>query len=113
MASEKFTGYLEVLGKLPAQRDLGVITDGSLGDFGLPNAENWLRIKNAKREMVAEFNVGKQPYGARSFYVMRAADRKVFLIGSDIIDELLKPEARFLNATLQRCQCKTQGKRKF
>lgn len=102
LASEKFTGYLEVLGKLPAQRDLGVITDGSLGDFGLPNTENWLRIKNVKGEIIAEFTVGKQPYGARSFYVMRAADRKVFLIGSDIIDDLLKPEARFFERNITK-----------
>ncbi len=110
LASDKFTGYLEVLGKLPAQRDLGVITDGSLGDFGLPNAENWLRIKNAKREIVAEFNVGKQPYGARSFYVMRTADRKVFLIGSDIIDELLKPEARFFERNITKMPMQSSRK---
>jgi hypothetical protein len=102
LASEKFTGYLEVLGKLPAQRDLGVITDASLGDFGLLNPENWLRIKNAKGDIIAGFTIGKQPYGARSFYVMRAADRKVFLIGSDIIDDLLKPEARFFERNVSK-----------
>ena len=102
LASEKFISYLEVLGKLPAQRDLGVITDASLGDFGLLNPENWLRIKNAKGEVIADFTIGKQPYGARSFYVMRAADRKVFLIGSDIIEDLLKPEARFFERNISK-----------
>ena len=102
LASEKFTDYLGVLGKLPAQREIGLIPEGSLDEFGFANSNNWLRLKNHKGELIANFQIGKQPYGARSFYVMRAADRKVFLIGADLIDDLTKPEARFFERNISK-----------
>jgi len=102
LASEKFTDYLTLLGKLPAQREIGLIPEGSLADFGFLNTSNWLRIKNNKGELIGGFQIGKQPYGARSFYVMRNADRKIFLIGADLIDDLLKPEARFFERNISR-----------
>jgi hypothetical protein len=110
LASEKFADYLVLLGKLPAQREIGLIPEGSLSDFGFSNANNWLRIKSNKGELMGAFQIGKQPYGARSFYVMRNADRKIFLIGADLIDDLLKPEARFFERDISRISLQSAKK---
>lgn len=94
LASDKFTEYLRMIATFPVMREIGVVAEDKLNSFGLDAPGGSLIVKNDLGSMV-EFSIGKQPYGARSYYVMRRSDKKVFLVSSDIIDDFLKPEARF------------------
>ncbi len=94
LASEKFIEYLQLISTFPVIRELGRIDGDKLNPFGLDAPVGSIVVKSASGVM-AEFAVGKQPYGARSYYVMRASDKNVFLVGADLVDDFLKPEARF------------------
>lgn len=94
LASEKFLDYLRVVATFPVIREIGNVASDKLTSFGLDTPTGSMVIKGSSG-LMAEFFIGKQPYGARSYYVMRAYDKKVFLIGSDIIEDFLKPESRF------------------
>ena len=102
LASEKFTEYLRMLGKFPAQREIGLLADSSLSEFGFINTSNILRLNNKNGQALAEFLIGRQPYGARSFYVMRKSDKKVFLVGADLVDDMAKPQARFFERDVSK-----------
>lgn len=94
LASDKFADYLRLISTFPVMREIGSIGVDKLNSFGLDAPSGSIVVKSASGVLV-EFSIGKQPYGARSYYVMRASDKKVFLIASDLIDDFLKPEARF------------------
>ena len=113
LASERFFDYINQIGKFPALRDLGDLPQDRLGDFGLLEKRGSLKIFNSKSEVIAEFNIGKQPYGARSYYVLRNSDKKVLLIGSDLIDDLAKPEARFFERNISKIGFSELRKVKF
>lgn len=95
LASERFDEYLALVSKLPALRDIGEVDETKRHDFGFANESNWLKLKNDKQELLAELIIGKQSYGARSYYLMRKSDRRVFLVSSDLIEDFSKPESRF------------------
>lgn len=94
LASDKFVDYLRLISTFPVIREIGSVAVDKLTSFGLDAPSGSIVVKSASGVMV-EFSIGKQPYGARSYYVMRASDKKVFLVAADVIDDLLKPEARF------------------
>jgi len=94
LASEKFMDYLRLISTFPAIREIGPVGVDKLNSFGLDSPSGSIVVKSASGVMV-DFSLGKQPYGARSYYVMRASDKKVFLVAADVIDDFLKPEARF------------------
>jgi hypothetical protein len=94
LASDKFMDYLRLMSTFPVLREIGAIASDKLNSFGLDAPSGSIVVKSASGVMV-EFSLGKQPYGARSYYVMRASDKKVFLVAADVIDDFLKPEARF------------------
>lgn len=104
IASERFSDYLIQLGKFPAQRELGDVPADRLTDFGLMEKKGSLKIFNSKEEIMAEFAIGKQPYGARSYYVSRNLDGKVLLVGADLIDDLAKPEAKFFERNITKIE---------
>jgi hypothetical protein len=94
LASDKFMDYLRLIATFPVIRDIGTVGIDTLTSFGLEAPIGSMVIKSAVG-VIAEFSIGKQPYGARSYYVLRALDKKVFLVGADIIEDFLKPEGRF------------------
>jgi hypothetical protein len=94
LASDKFIDYLRLISTFPVIREIGSVGVDKLNSFGLDAPSGSIVVKSASGVMV-EFSLGKQPYGARSYYVMRASDKKVFLVAADVIDDFLNPEARF------------------
>lgn len=113
LASERFNEYLDLVSKLPALRDIGEVDETKRGDFGFSNETNWLKLKNDKRELLAELIIGKQSYGARSYYLMRKSDRRVFLVSSDLIEDFSKPEARFFERKITSVSLQDTKRVKF
>jgi hypothetical protein len=102
IASEKFEDYLMQLGRFPVLREIGQLSEVELKNFGFTDTQDYLRVKNAKGELILSFRLGSQTYGARSRYVMRGSDKKVFMINSNLIDDLKKPEVRFFEREITR-----------
>lgn len=95
LASERFNEYLQELSKLPVIRDIGVVAEDRLNEFGLREPDGTLVIKNSGTELSVELLVGKQLFGSQSIYIMRKSDNRILLVDADLITDLTNPESRF------------------
>lgn len=85
--------------KLEAARSLGTVKDDRLAETGLDAPKTTLRIVLGQDERV--FEVGGRTSGARDYYVRPEGGAEVFLLPSHLINDLERPEGRFMQRRLR------------
>ena len=97
-ASQEFEKALERLLPLRAERDLGVVDEKKLLQFGMVEAGRTL-IVEAQRQKVT-YLIGSQTYGGATTYIQQQPDGPVYLISSTLIRSLDVRATRYLERRL-------------